>query len=150
MTPTQLILQAIVDLLAADPTTLAPPANANHVHLAMAPFTPSPNVVIGSFTEATFTGYTPKNVGVGAQQDFYDPVTGLKTIQLLEPAGGWHWQTTGTTNLPQTIYGYYVTDNTDAVVLGCALLDSPVLLTDAGQSVDVGYLRFNFLNTSPF
>jgi len=150
MTPTNVLLQAIVDLLAADLNTLAPAILANKVHLAMAPFTPSPNLVIASFTEATFNGATAKNVGVGTQQDFYDPSTGLRNIQLLEPAGGWHWQTVDTLNLPQTIYGFYLTDNANAVVFGCALLPAPVLLNDAGQNIDTGFIRLSFLTTSPF
>jgi len=148
--PTNVLLQAQVDLLGADPATLAPAALANHLHLAMSPFTPSPNLDVSGVVEATFNTYTALDIGVGTQQIFIDPVTGLRVIQLLEPAGGLHWQTGTNANLPQTIYGYYLTDNADLVMLGSDLLDQPVLLTDAGQGVDIGNVKLRFLTTSPF
>jgi hypothetical protein len=147
--PTTAVLQQIADLLAADATTLAPAADACHVHLAMAPFTPSADLLLAGLTEADFDGHTALNAGIGPQESYTDPVTGLRIVQLLEPAGGWHWVTSGVTNLPETIYGYYVTDNANAVLYGSALLPTPVTLNAVGQGIDLPYVRLTFLSGSP-
>jgi hypothetical protein len=142
ITPTNVLLDRMAALLAADATTLAPAALNVHVHLAMAPFTPGPTLTVASFTEAAFTGYAALNAGTGGQQSFADPGTGNRVIQLLEPAGGWHWATTAGAGLPITIYGYYVTDNANAVLYGSALLPTPVTLAATAQGVDVAQVRF--------
>jgi hypothetical protein len=140
-------LDAIVNLLAGDTGSLAAVA-AMHVHLAKANFTPGPDLTVGDLTEADFTGSAALDAGTGTQQVFVDPVTGQRTIQILEPAGGWHWDCSGGT-LPQTIFGYYLTDNADAVLYAATRLTTPITLTAAGQAVDIPYLRFVFSNTSP-
>lgn len=145
MQPMNNILDALMNRLASDVATLAA-ATANKVALAQNSFTPSPARVLADFTVANFTGYAALSAGTGTQQTFVDAASGLRTIQLLEPAGGWHWQTTGTANLPQTIYGYFVTDNAAAVLYGCALLQAPVTLTASGQAVDTGNIRLTFAN----
>jgi hypothetical protein len=142
--PTNVILDSLATLLATDASKLADPANAVHVHLAQNAFTPAAGLLIGSLVEATFDGSTAKNAGLGAQQEFLDGLSGRRTVQLNEPAGGWHWQVTGVTALPQTIYGFYVTDLADAVVYGSARLDAPVLLNGIGQAIDVANVRFTF------
>lgn len=149
MQPTDLILDRIAELLAEDTTTLAPAALACEVHLAMNAFSPGTGTVLADLTEADFDGATEIDAGVGPQQNFIDPTTGRRVIQLLEPAGGWHWITTGVTNLPQTIYGYYVTNNGGTILYGCALLPAPVLLTGVGQAIDLPQVRFTFLPGSP-
>jgi hypothetical protein len=150
MIPTAVILDAIANLLANDTATIAPAALACHVHLIAAPFTPGAGLTFGSLTPATFTGSTPANAGVGPQQEFTDPTSTLRVVQLEEPAGGWHWLCTAGTGLPQTIYGYAVTDNADTVLLGSALLPAPVVINGSGQAIDVPYIRFTFVNNSPF
>ena len=145
MTPSDVILDKLAELLAEDPTTLAPVANAVHVHLATNGFTPGPTLTVADFTEATFDGYAVLDADVGPQQNFVDPLSGNRVVQLLEPAGGWHWATTGITDLPQSIYGYFVTDNGDTVLYGCARFDLPVPLTASGQAVDIPYVRFDFI-----
>lgn len=150
MIPSQAILDQITDLLAADATTIAPAALACHVHLAIAPFSPGAGLDIATLVEATFTGGGAISAGLGAQDVFTDPASGLKIIQLLEPAGGWHWDCTALTDLPQTVYGYWVSDNTDAVLYGSALLDAPLFLNAVGQGIDLPWIRFTFLSSSPF
>lgn len=147
-TPTNVLLDRMAALLAADTTTLAPAALNVHVHLAIAPFSPAATLTVASFTEATFTGYTALNAGTGGQQVFVDPATGNRVIQLLEPAGGWHWATTGAGGLPMTVYGFYVTDNANAVLYGSALLATPVVLAASGQGVDVPQVRFALIPTA--
>jgi hypothetical protein len=131
----------MASLLAADTTSLAA-ATALKVHLATAAFTPAPTLIPGNFTEATFAGYAALLAGVGNAQVFFDPATGNKVIQLLEPAGGWHWATSSAVGLPQTVFGYYVTDNASAVVWGSGLITPNVVLTATAQGVDVPQMRF--------
>lgn len=147
-TPTNVLLDRAAVLLAQDTTTLAPAALNVKVHLANAPFTPSNTLVIGSFTEANFSGYAALLAGTGNQQEFVDPASANRIIQLNEPAGGWHWQSTGVANLPQTIYGYYITDNASAVVYGSALLPAAVTITASGQGVDIPQVRFALIPTA--
>lgn len=149
MQPTRALWRRGADLLAADSTTLAPAALANKVKLSMADFTPSLDMVLGDFTEATFDGYAAKELGVGTQPIYYDAETGLLTITLEDPAGGYVWSTTGVTNLPQTIYGAYLVDNASAVLLGAYKFPNPVTLTESGQGVSFGELQLEFQPDSP-
>lgn len=147
MQPTNVVLEALADLLAEDTATLAPAALANHVHLIQEAFTPGVDTDFTTLLAADFTGSTAKNVGVGAQQVFIDAETSERVIQLLEPAGGWHWEATDGVNLPQTIYGVVLTDNANAVTLGSALLPEPIVLSGAGQGFNLNQLQFRFSTT---
>ncbi len=149
MIPTNVILDSISLLVSTDATKLAHATLAVKVHLAKAAFVPAATRVIGDFTEANFTGFAAKLAAVGAQQNFFDPITGQRVVQLVEPAGGWHWQCGDALQLPQTIYGFYVTDNASAVVYGCALLPQTVLLSATGDAVDIGNVRFSFSPVTP-
>lgn len=149
MQPTRAIWEAMQDLLAADTGTLAAVA-AMKVHLAKAVFVPSLDLLVGGLTEATFTGSAAKSAGTGTQPTYYDAADGLRTIRLLEPAGGWSWTCTAAPGSPETIYGYYVTDNAGTTLYGAALLDEPVTIDDAGQGVTVGEITLKFLTQSPF
>jgi len=144
MIPGQSLINQLVNLLAGDATTLAPAAANNKVHLAQVAFTPAPTLTPASFTEATFTGYAALLAGVSTQQVFFDPATGNQILQILEPAGGWHWKTTNATGLPQTIYGFYMTDNGNTTVYGSALFATPIVLNGSGQGVDIAQVRFTF------
>ncbi len=148
MQPSDAILNAIATLLAHDTATLAN-ATANHVHLAKAPFTPAPGFDVTTFVEADFIGYAILSPTAGNQLEFLDPVTLLRTIELAAPVGGWHFQTTGITNLPQTIYGWWVTNAADTALYAMGLLGTPVALQASGQGFDLPLLRFAFLNNSP-
>jgi len=150
MQPTRALWRRGPDLLSADATTLAPPALANHVHLAIANFVPGLDLLLAGLTEATFPGYAALDVGVGAQDVYYDAADGLLTIRLVEPAGGWNWISTGAPGVPETIYGLYVTDNADAVLLGSMLLEDPVTIDAIGQGLGVGDITLKFLPNSPF
>lgn len=145
MVPSNAILNATQDLLAQDPTTLAPAALALHAHLAASSFTPAPGLDIASLTEAAFGGYAALDAGLGACEEFVDPVSGIRIIQLNEPAGGWHWQVNPATGLPTQIFGYYVSDNADAVLYGSALLPTPITLNALNQAIDIPWIRFTFV-----
>jgi len=149
MQPTRAVWRRGADLLAADATTLAPAALANHVHLTMAPFTPNLDMELTDFTEATFTGSAAKDLGIGTQPIYYDAETGLLTIRLEDPAGGYTWSCTVTPGAPETIYGVYVTDNADAVLLGAQALETPVTISAAGEGLSIGGLQMEFSVDSP-
>jgi len=141
MTGTKLLNDRIATLLAADTTTLAQVGLVN-LHLAKEPFTEGPDLLLGDLTEADFDGYAPLAVDSATAQVFTDPTSGDTVIQLDEPAGGWSWETTGTTDLPQTIYGFALTDTAGAVVHGSQLLDTPVVLDGTGQGFNIPNINF--------
>lgn len=144
MTPTTVLLVALQNELATDTDGLAA-ATALHAHLIKEPFTPDNSTDFTTLTEADFDGYAALGAGTGVQQQFSDPVTGRLVVQMKEPAGGWHWQTTGVTNLPQTIYGVVLTNTDDDETFGAVLFDTPITLTGTGQAIDVPFLRFEFI-----
>lgn len=148
MQPTRLIYEALSDLLAADPATLASVA-AMHVHLIKANFVPALGLAWDPTKEADFTGATAIDAGTGTQGVFYDPATNLRVIELKEPAGGWQWICTADPTPAQTIYGFQVTDNTDTDLYGAELFNTPITISAAGQGLDIPYIRFRFLLTSP-
>lgn len=150
MVPSNAILDAIQTLLATDTGTLAPAALALKVHLAAAAFTPGAGLDLTTLVEATFDGATALAAGVGACEMFYDQTTGLRVVQLNEPARGWHWQVTGATHLDQTVFGLYVTDSTDAVLYGSNLISPPAAMSVIGKGLDVPYIRFTFATGSPY
>jgi len=143
------VFEAITNLLAADPATLGA-VTAMHVHLSKQNFAPLLDTVLADFLEATFTGSAALNAGTGTQPVYYDLLDGVLTLQLLEPAGGWHWECTVTPASPETIYGYYVTDTADAVLLGCGLLPTPLTVALAGQGLDLPNIVLKFSPTSPY
>jgi hypothetical protein len=143
-TPSNALLNELQTILAADVGSLAA-ATALKVHLAQAAFTPSPSLALGTLTEATFTGYSSLLATTGTQQTFNDPTSGNRIIQLKEPAGGWHWQATAGTGLPQTMFGWYLTDNGVSILWGSALFNPTVTLVNSGDGVDIGQVRFGLV-----
>lgn len=141
MFPTAVLSKRVPDMLAADATTLAPVALANHVHLINALFNPAPDTIFDPTKEATFTGGGAKSAGIGAQQSFRDPVNNDRVVELLEPAGGWTWICTVTPGAAETIYGVIITDNADAVTFASFLFAVPVVITNAGDAVVVDNLQ---------
>lgn len=144
MTPTQLILDALQTLLAEDVGTLAAAA-VKHVHLIKEAFTPSAETDFTALDEADFTGSTAKNAPAGNQSAYRDPTTGQLVVELIPPAGGWHWQATDGVNLPQTIYGWCLTDLANGDTFGSGLFDEPILLQQAGDGLDIASVKFNFV-----
>jgi hypothetical protein len=136
MIPSKAIRVESMALLAADPTTLAPVANAIFIGLVKTAFVPSETLVLSDLTLADFDGHTEIPVTLGAQAVANDPLNGDSVIDLSPPVGGFRWQTTGMTNLPETIYGYVLLDHAKAVILASALLPAPVTLTNVGQRID--------------
>lgn len=145
MLGTQALLNASALALSLDTNSLAEVAKCLLI-LAKNSFTPGLNTVIGDLTEADFDGYAGIAVGTGLVRVYIDPATGENIIEMIPPLGGWHWVTTGITNLPQTIYGYALTDSTKAKVWGSGLLSAPLLLTASGQGLDVDEANFRLIS----
>lgn len=145
MLPVKAVRLQLGELLAADATTLAPAMSANKIALVQSAFVPSETLVIGDLTLATFDGSTAKAGATGTQQVGNSPATGDQIITITEPIGGWRWETTGVTNLPQTIYGFALIDNAGAVLLGTALLPTPLTLQEAGQEINLGAVQMTMV-----
>lgn len=136
MFATLALREAAAKLLAADTATLAPAVNANKMILIKAPFSPSEALKFADLVAADFDGSTPLLAGTGTQAEALDPLTNDAIIDILPPAGGFRWETTGITNLPQTIYGYALCDNGLTTVLCAAVFETPITLTAINQRVD--------------
>lgn len=137
MTPSLVAFKKMVDLLGADTITFA---GTLSVGLIKTPFSPSLNMSFVAGDEANFTGYAFKTLTAATRPTANDPATGDRLLTITPPVGGFVWETTGTTNLPQTIYGYYVGADTIGIggtLLGAALLDAPVVLTATDQQVQI-------------
>jgi hypothetical protein len=106
--------------------------------LVKAAFAPAEDIAFAGLTYADFDGSTPIVCGTGTQPVGIDPATQDQKITIKAPAGGFRWETSGITNLPQTIYGYALVDNADAVLLAMALLPTPLLLTEIGDEINLG------------
>jgi len=131
-------------LLAADVPTLAPVA-ANKVALVNAAFAPNEALTIASLSFATFTGSAPIAGAAGPQGVGTDPATGDQVITILAPAGGWRYVCTVAPGAPETIFGYALTDNAGAVLLGVQLLDVPVTIHNVNDEVDLGSVPITFV-----
>lgn len=149
LNPVQAFLDRLAVLVQTDTTFLDQAADALLVHLSKSAFTPGPSRVIGDFTEADFDGYAALEAGTGTPQRFLDPVTGLWMVQILEPVGGWNWITTGLTNLPQTIYGCYLTLNDGTTLVGCQRFGTQVVLTTEPQGINIDQVAVA-LSLTPF
>jgi hypothetical protein len=146
MLATQNVIDRIPTLLAADATTLNPAAGDElEMVLLMADFAPAPNLVIGDLTLATFDGSGALSCAAGAPFVATDPLTGEKVITPREAAGGWRWETTGVTNLPQTIYGAALVSDDQATLFGVDHFDTPIVLTAADQEINLGTEQFRMV-----
>jgi len=134
MIPSTALFERGPVLLGADTTTLALAANLK-LGLIMAPFTPSPGLLFASLTLATFDGYTPLVPTPGTQPESLDPSNGDAIIDLADPVGGWRWETTGVTNLPQTIYGFLLYNSSTSLLYASELLPDPITLTAINQAI---------------
>jgi len=102
------------------------------IHLAKAPFTPSRVLDVTTLTEADFTGYVAKIVGMPGAA-FIDSIGQAKII------GGnvVTWEATDAVN-PNTIAGYWImTVETVPRLMSSALFDAPIPMTLAGAVLSV-------------
>lgn len=137
LSPTQTVLTRLSTLLGADTVTFA---GAVSVFLLKVPFAPSPQLTFVADDEADFDGYAIITRTAATRPTAFDPFTGDRLVTVTPPAGGWLWETTGATDLPQTIYGWGLGADTAGIggtLLGAALFPAPVVLTDTDQQVTV-------------
>jgi hypothetical protein len=145
MLPMKNLRLALGTLLAAQATTLAPATDPNVLALISAPFNLTENLIAADLTLADFTGSTPIEGVTGTQEVGIDPVTLAQVIEVTPPLGGYRWETTNTTNLPQTIYGYALLNNAMSTLLAVGELPDPITLQDAGQFIDVDSVTLTFV-----
>lgn len=148
MLATRFLRNAAAALLAGDTATLAPAANAIYIKLVKNNIVPSESITFADVQLADFDGSTELAIGLNAQPEAYDPITDDSVIDLKPPAGGFRWETTGVTNLPETIYGYVLLNNAKDTVWASALLDAPIPLTLIGQRIDLGDVLLRLLKDS--
>jgi len=144
MLPMSFVRKQLGELLAADVDSLAP-ATANKIALVTSLVVPNENLTVASLTFATFTGGAPKSGAAGAQQSGTNPATGEQVITILAPVGGWRWECTAAPTPPQQIYGFGLVDDTLADLWGCALLPTPVTITNVGDFIDLGSVAMTFV-----
>ena len=143
MQPTRAIWRKGLDLLAADTTSLGA-STACKVHLFNNAASIGLDMVLTDFTECTFTGSAALSVGTGTQPTSYDASDGVLTMDLLSPVGGFNWTCTATPSAPETVYGYYVTDSTNAILYAAGRLPNPLTINASGQSVLVGDITIKY------
>jgi len=142
MFPMRLLTDEIGELLAASEPLLQA-VNENIVRLIIAPFALEQGLEPGDLTFADFDGSTALEVVAAADMAVgFDPLTGEQVITINEPAGGWRWEVTGLTNLPQTVYGFALLTAASAAVIGVQALDTPIPLTEVGQEINLGSITF--------
>lgn len=97
----------------------AGPYNTMNVHLFTNNITPSSASVLSDFTEATYTGYAPQAVtAFGLPYVWIDGECHITD-------GALQFQPSGLVT-PETIYGVFLTDTTDAILIAAGRLDQPV------------------------
>lgn len=128
-------LAAMVNL-GADTLTWA---HALTCGLVMADFLESPAIAWGDLTNATFTGSAAKTISAGVRVTGIDPATGDVLMNIDPPTGGFYWETTATTSLPQTIFGMWLGNDTlgfgNGTLLAAVHLNEPVILAQVNQAV---------------
>jgi len=107
-----------------------------------AAYTPGLTLLFAGITPSDFDGSTAI-----VQDDepvvYTDPGTGDYIVNLVEPAGGWQWEVSGVTNLPQQVFGYGLLNAAgNALVAVTPPLAAPITLNAVGQGIDAGSLTF--------
>lgn len=148
MIPTQALLDVAADAIATDTAALAA-ALFLHVYPVRNPFVPGPNLTVGDVTKATFLADTSKATTSATMLTDKDPQTGEWIITVPEPAGGWHWSTgAAPVGLPETIYGFALTNVGESELWGTVALDTPIVLTGADEGFDLGQVQFRLSNSA--
>lgn len=137
MFPTAALREKAAALLAADATTLAPATDANVIALIINSFNPGEDLSLDDITFADFDGSTPIACGTGTQPEALDPNTSNAVISIKPPAGGFRFETTGVTNLPQTVFGFALLNDDSTVLLASEVLTNPITLTAINQLVQL-------------
>jgi len=91
-----------------------------HVHLYKNNFTPTVGSSVADFTECDFTGYAP--VTSGSWTPPYLLPSGVVASDLTRM----HFQGGNPLTVPNTVYGYYITDIADTDLYFAARFDVPI------------------------
>lgn len=148
MIPTREIRNLAMELLSADTGSLAA-GTANKIHLFANNATPAESSVLADFTPATFAGSAAIAGVAGAQPEGYNPTTDASEILIAPPAGGYKWICATDPASPEDIYGFYLTDNAGAVLLGAErFADAPRTISSAGQIIELDAVKLSLLPNS--
>lgn len=155
MQPTQELLNRLVAAQGADTTTFSPPLAIDlWLHPIKEPFTPGPALTLLDTDLADFAGSAAKTTPDAVRALEFDPLSGELVLNIPEPIGGWRWVTTSGLNLPQTIYGVALSDDSATVegpqLLAAAVFDTPITLTTASMAVEWPSVNFRYLQSSPY
>jgi len=94
-------------------------------------------LAIDDLTFATFDGSTPIACGTGTQPEALDRNSNNAVISIKPPAGGFRFETTGTTDLPQTVFGFALLNDDSTVLLAAESLLEPITLSAINQLVQL-------------
>jgi len=104
-----------------------------HIHLFKNDFTPDETTVLGDFVEADYSGYAVQDAPDFTDPGFIDPgVCSWTTgdLVLFDPLD--------MADPDQNCYGFYITDNTDTVLLNACRFVDPWISSFGGLSLLVG------------
>jgi hypothetical protein len=120
------LLEAMAALLT---NVFNPSTNHAKIHLAVAPFTPTPSMTPASFTEATFAGYAAVSITGWGTPHFDNQLQAL--MMATTPALEW---TPSASTTPNDIVGYWIQDNAGNVVCAEAF-PAPIPLHNPTQTL---------------
>jgi hypothetical protein len=143
MIPVKAVYEAAVKLLGDDTATLSGMATLR-VALVKESFTPGPLLEDDELVYADFVGSTAKTPVNGNQAESLDPANGDALLDILPPSGGWLWECTTTPTPAQTIYGFALRNTVGPVLYASELLDQPVEISAANQSIFLPAVRLRF------
>lgn len=101
-----------------------------HYHLFSNVYVPTLNTTLSDLTEASFSGYAPQPAPVSAFT--ITGVSGHQGYAIAPPV-----TFTNSSGGSENVYGYYVTDVSDAILLAVALFDGAPISIAAGGTQTV-------------
>jgi len=104
-------------------------ADAPRLRLFKNDVQPNVDTELGDFEEADFDGYTEKGWSSDDWNYGVDPVSGNQILEPKPTGASAVWEVTGETDIPQTVYGFYLTDNAGTTLIGARRFNTPVVLT---------------------
>jgi len=155
MVPMRDVVEDVMAAAGATTVTFTPGlADGKYLIPVKAAFTPGPDVEFVNATDkADFTGSTGIGIAAGARTVVTNPLTGGVTLNFPAPSGGFLFTATNDTNLPQTIHGVVLGNDSITIesgVVATALLPEPVTLTDAGDYFEVSAVNLTLPITAIF
>ena len=107
------------------------PWNGGKVHLFQNNIVLGPTVTLANLTEADFTGYAASSAVTWGTPGYLPNGTAVVTGDTKQ------FQVGSTPTVFNTVYGWYLTDSTGAILIFARSFDTPVVLSAALQIVDV-------------